>query len=192
MRAAARLPRRLRGEGGYTLVELLAVMAIFLTVVGALTQLFVSGAKAELDANRRFQAQQNARLALDRLRRELHCSNGITALDGSSLPTSPVTAIRVSLPSHCPTAGGVNTTVDYQTAAVSTGRYRITRTKGGTAVPIADYVTNDDIFAYTAQSSASLALLHVDIPVNLDPNEGWKAWRLVDDIVLRNTLRRDP
>jgi len=26
--------------------------------------------------------------------------------------------------------------------------------------------------------------------VNVYPNEGWKRWRLVDDIVLRNTLRQ--
>jgi type II secretory pathway pseudopilin PulG len=192
MPPAARLAGGLRGEGGYTLVELLAVMAIFMTVVGGLTQLFVSGAKAELEANRRFEAQQNARLALDRLRRELHCSDGVTALDGSALPVSPVTAIRVSLPSYCPTAGGVDTTVDYQTALVSAGRYSLSRTKGASTVPIADYITNDDLFLYTAQSSASRALLHVDIPVNVDPNEGWKAWRLVDDIVLRNTLRANP
>ena len=66
------LVQRLRGrapDGGYTMVELLAVLAIFLTIVTALTTLFISGSKAELDANNRFQAQQNARLALDRLRR---------------------------------------------------------------------------------------------------------------------------
>ena len=32
--------------------------------------------------------------------------------------------------------------------------------------------------------------LHVDFYVNVNPNEGWKTWRLVDDIVLRNTLRQ--
>jgi hypothetical protein len=25
--------------------------------------------------------------------------------------------------------------------------------------------------------------------VNINPIEGWKTWRLIDDIVLRNTLR---
>jgi prepilin-type N-terminal cleavage/methylation domain-containing protein len=181
-----RVLSRLRGQGGYSLVELIAVMAIFLMIVGGLTSLFASGARAELDLNQRFQAQQNARLAMDRLRRELHCSSGITQLDGSTLPTSPVAAIRVTLPSHCPTAGGVTTNIVYDTIVVSDGRYQVRRA----GVVLADYITSDAVFTYTAQSADSRALLHVDLPVNLNPNEGWKAWRLVDDIVLRNTLRQ--
>ena len=64
--------------------------------------------------------------------------------------------------------------------------------QGGTAIPIADYLIEDELFTYTAQSADSRALLHVDLPVNVNPNEGWKTWRLVDDIVLRNTLRQAP
>jgi len=30
----------------------------------------------------------------------------------------------------------------------------------------------------------------VNFEVNRNPIEGWKTWRLVDDIVLRNTLRQ--
>jgi prepilin-type N-terminal cleavage/methylation domain-containing protein len=189
------LVERLRGRGpesGYTMVELLAVLAIFLTVVTALTTLFVSGSRAELDANNRFQAQQNARLALDRLRRELHCSSGITKTDGTALTATPVAAIRVALPSHCPTAGGATITVDYQLVSQGTSRWELQRVQGSSTVPIADYLTEDEIFTYTAESASSRALLHVDMPVNLNPNEGWKTWRLVDDIVLRNTLRVDP
>jgi type II secretory pathway pseudopilin PulG len=176
------------------MIELLAVMAIFLTIVTALTQLFVSGAKAELDANRRFEAQSNARLALDKLRRELHCSSGITQTDGSALSPPPATyaAIRVTLPGHCPSAGGTQITVDYSTVSRGANRWELRRTKSGVSVRVADYLTNDDVFGYTAQSTAARALLHVDIPVNVNPNEGWKQWRLVDDIVLRNTLRQAP
>ena len=187
----ARVPS-LRGRGGYTLVELLGVLAIFLVIVTALTTLFVSGSKAELDANNRFQAQQNARLALDRLRRELHCSSGVTNTDGSALTATPVAAIRVALPAHCPTAVGATTTVDYQAVAKGSGRWELRRVQGGTSIPIADYLIGDDVFTYTAESSSSRAFLHVDFPVNVNPNEGWKTWRLVDDIVLRNTLRQDP
>jgi prepilin-type N-terminal cleavage/methylation domain-containing protein len=187
----ARMPRRFRGQSGYSLIELIVVLAIFLTIVTALTSLFASGSKAELDANKRFQAQQNARLALDKLRRELHCSNGITALDGSALPAPPATAtaIRVSLPGHCPGAGGTPIFVNYQMVSTGTQRYELTRTVGSNTTTIADYLTVANAFQYTAQSAANRAILHVELPVNINPNEGWNDWALADDIVLRNTLR---
>jgi prepilin-type N-terminal cleavage/methylation domain-containing protein len=183
-----RFARRLRSRGGYTLVELVVVLSLFLIVTTSLVSLFTAGAKAEVDLNRRFQAQQNARLALDRLRRELHCANGITpGADGDA--DGNVASISVTLPSQCPTAQGAARTVVYDTNQVSAGRWTVRRTMEGAAVVIADYITNDDIFKYTAPSPAARGLLHVDLPVNVDPNEGWKQWRLVDDIVLRNTLR---
>jgi type II secretory pathway pseudopilin PulG len=185
----ARVARRLRSRGGYTLPELIVVMALFMIVVTALVSLFTSGAKAEADLNRRFVAQQNARLGLDKLRRELHCASAITpGADADS--DGNVASISVALPSQCPSAKGVNTTVVYDTTLVATNRWKLQRTVGGVSVQIADFITNDDIFHYTAPSSASKGLLHVDLPVNVHPNEGWVTWRLVDDIVLRNTLRQ--
>ena len=184
-----RVFRRLRSRGGYTLIELVVVLSIFMIIVTALTQLFTSGARAELDMNRRFQAQQQARLALDRMRRELHCADSITPgtdADGDG----NVASITVSLPSQCPSAKGVATTVVYDTISAGTNRWKVRRTQSGATIPIADYLTNDDVFKYTAPSSATRGLLHVDFPVNIYPNEGWKQWRLVDDIVLRNTLRQ--
>jgi Tfp pilus assembly protein PilW len=181
-----RIARRLRSRDGYTLLELIVVLSIFMLVVTALTSLFTSGAKAELDLNRRFEAQQNARLALDRLRRELHCSDGITASAGV-----PVASITVSLPSQCPSAGGQNRSIVYDMSLVAEDRWKMRRTVNGVTVPIADYITQPDglVFTYSPPSASARGTLHVDLPVNLHPNEGWKQWRLVDDIVLRNTLR---
>jgi type II secretory pathway pseudopilin PulG len=176
--------RLLRQERGYTLIELVVVLAIFMTVVTALVSLFTSGAKAELDMNRRFESQQNARVALDRMRRELHCSSGITAGAGA------VGSITVALPSQCPSSGGSAISVVYDMNQISTGRYKLRRTVNGTTVVIADYITSGTPFTYTAENASSRAILHVDFPVNINPNEGWKTWRLVDDIVLRNTLRQ--
>ena len=178
-----------RSSRGYTLIELIVVLSIFTIVVTALVQLFTSGARAELDMNRRFQAQQGARLALDRMRRELHCASSITPgtdTDGDG----NVASITVALPSQCPSAKGVAITVVYDTSLVATNRYKVRRTQGTSVVPIADYITNHDPFKYTAPSTSTRGLLHVDFPVNVYPNEGWKQWRLVDDIVLRNTLRQ--
>lgn len=176
---------RIRQEGGYTLIELVVVLAIFMTVVTALVSLFTSGAQAELDMNRRFEAQQSARLALDRMRRELHCSSGITASSGVA-----VSSVTVALPSQCPSANGSNISIVYDTSLVTANRYKLRRTVGASTVVIADYLTAGNVFTYTAPSASSRALLHVDFPVNINPIEGWKTWRLVDDIVLRNTLRQ--
>ena len=116
----------------------------------------------------------------------------MTNTDGSALTATPVSAIRVALPSHCPTAVGGTTTVDYQAVANGSGGWELLRVQGGASIPIADYLMEGEVFTYTAASSDTRALLHVDFPVNVNPNEGWKTWRLVDDIVLRNTLRQDP
>jgi prepilin-type N-terminal cleavage/methylation domain-containing protein len=180
-----RLARAARGQRGYTLTELVAVLAIFLTIVTALVSLFTSGAKAELDLNRRFEAQQNARLALDRLRREAHCATSVTKTNGDALtPGVPFGAMKVWVPTQCVATGAGF--VVYEMASVSAGRWKLNR---GGAV-LADYFTTGTPFTYYPQSSSSRATLHVDLPVNVAPNEGWKQWRLVDDIVLRNSLRQ--
>ena len=57
-RYAAAAGRRLAAERGYTLTELIVVLAILVIVVTALTQLFVSASTAQVDMTRRFEAQQ--------------------------------------------------------------------------------------------------------------------------------------
>ena len=52
---------RARDEGGYSLVEMLTVLSIMSVVLTGLVALFVQGSNAQLDTNRRFQAQQDAR-----------------------------------------------------------------------------------------------------------------------------------
>ena len=174
-----RLRTVVRGEGGVSLVELIFVMLIMGTVLAALTSLFISGAKSELDQNRRFQVQEEARTAVDRMRREIHCASGVTVTSAAS--------ITVSIPAQCPTGNGTSTTtVVYDTVLVATNRYKLQR--AGTR--IADYLTTGNVFSYTAPSPTSLGKLHLDLPVNLTPNEGWRQWRLVTDIVLRNTVRQ--
>lgn len=167
----------LRTCGGSTLMELVAVMATLLTVLTAVTAVFISGSQAELDLSRRFQAQQGARLALDRLRREIHCA--------SSLTLTSTASVSVTLPSQCPTAGGVQTTVVFDTQQVSSSRYVLRRA----GIEITDYLTSGEVFSYVSPSTSSLGKLQVDFPVNVNPSEGWKSWRLVDEIVLRNSTR---
>jgi prepilin-type N-terminal cleavage/methylation domain-containing protein len=89
------MPRHASAEDGFTLPELLVVLLIVGVVLGGLTQLFTSAVKSATDQTRRVDAQQDARVALDRLRREIHC--------GSTL-TYSATSVTVALPSYCPSA----------------------------------------------------------------------------------------
>jgi Tfp pilus assembly protein PilV len=173
---------RARDERGITLVEILTVLIILGTVLGALTTLFARGMSAELDANNRFRAQDQARLAVDRMRREIHCASAIT---------STASTVTATLPGHCPSAiGGTVTTVVYNVESVGASRYRLRRAaNGGAAVTVADYITTQNSFSYTAPSPTALGKLTVDFRVNIKPAETWKTWHLVTDIVLRNTVR---
>ena len=83
-RYAAAAGRRLAAERGYSLSEMLVALVILGIVIGTLTQLFVSASTAQVDMTRRFEAQQDMRLALDKLRREIHCANDVALSTGSA------------------------------------------------------------------------------------------------------------
>jgi prepilin-type N-terminal cleavage/methylation domain-containing protein len=187
-----RLLRALREERGYSLIEMLIVLSITSVVMGALTVLFIQASNAELDTNNRFQAQQTARLALDKMRREVHCASMAT-------PSGQSSSITLTLPNYCKTGNG---SITWCTRNVSTNRYALYRVVGSTCsggVKWADYLVPTSsapdcsgalcIFTYTAQSTASLAKLHVDFPVNVKPSKGVELYELADDIVLRNSSR---
>jgi Tfp pilus assembly protein PilW len=171
---------------------MLIVLSITSVVMGALTVLFIQASNAELDTNNRFQAQQTARLALDKMRREVHCASMAT-------PSGQSSSITLTLPNYCKTGNG---SITWCTRNVSTNRYALYRVVGSTCsggVKWADYLVPTSsapdcsgalcIFTYTAQSTASLAKLHVDFPVNVKPSKGVELYELADDIVLRNSSR---
>jgi prepilin-type N-terminal cleavage/methylation domain-containing protein len=196
-----RLLRRLRSETGYSLIEMLTVLVITAVVMGSLTTLFVQASNAELDMNNRFQAQLNARLALDKVRREVHCAKSATP---AGVSTSSITITLSWLQSdgstfNCKTGSG---SVTWCTRSVATNRYALYRVAGSTCtggVKWADYLVPSGsapecsgalcIFNYTAQSTSSLAKLHVDLPINVKPSKTVELYELADDIALRNSSR---
>jgi prepilin-type N-terminal cleavage/methylation domain-containing protein len=183
MRKRLRLLRPVRDERGYSVFELLVTMSIMGIVMSGLTTVFVSGSKAELDLNRRFQAQSSARLALDKMRKEIHCASGATATGAT---------VTLTMPTGCKTASGTTVTWCTSQVGTSTVRYRLYRYQGsGTCTGgtrWADYVTQSSLFTYTQQSSSSLAKVHVALPVSLNGSSKAK-YSLQDDIYLRNSTR---
>jgi prepilin-type N-terminal cleavage/methylation domain-containing protein len=190
-----RLRRRLRGEGGYTLTELIVTMSILGIVLGGLTQLFSSGLRAETDVAFRHQAQSEARNALSYLRQEAHCASGATWTAASGSP--PVQTLTLALPAGCrrPVGETAGAPVTWCTVSVSAYRFQLFRKPGSTCDSTgkryADYLTSGAVFpSYTAPSSTGLGTLTVSFPV--DPSSSTTSpniYRLSDDIVLRNTVR---
>ena len=176
------LRRLARDEGGFTLTELVTVLGMLVIVMTTLSSVLIAAAKAEEEMNRRFGSQINARIALDQLRREIHCASAVTPAGSSG-------SIVVTLGSRCPTGSGA---VSWCTSGSGT-RYALYRTAGSTCSTsgrkTVDYLTTGTIFTFTAQSPSSLATLSVSLPVNTRPASGLPDYRLSDDIVLRNSTR---
>jgi prepilin-type N-terminal cleavage/methylation domain-containing protein len=177
-----RVRSRLRGEAGYSLVEMLTVMVIMSIVFAGITDIFVSGSKAQADQDNRFQAQLGTRLALDKIRKDIHCASDVTPFATNS--------VTLKLPSGC---GG---DVSWCTVAVSgyTNRYRLYRQSGTTCgangTMVADYLTSANAFpAYSHTVGCScLASLQLDFTVS---NRGSTsdAYELTDTVFLRNSTR---
>jgi prepilin-type N-terminal cleavage/methylation domain-containing protein len=211
-RLSRRVHARLAAEGGFTLPELLIVVAILLIVVTSLSSVLVSATHTELDASLRFQAQAQARAGLDQFRREIHCAGSVTDTSGTALTAGTAySAIDFQLSSVCPTTGGVTRYVTWCTSASTqvTGDYALYRVTA-TALPRptcstagkirwADYLTTSTPFCVPSTTVAcsgvlrptsSLPMLHVTLPVNLrGPTSTVDKYNLFDDIALRNGTR---
>jgi type II secretory pathway pseudopilin PulG len=183
---------------------MLVVLSIIGIVTAALVQLFVAASKTQVDMSNRFDAQESGRLALDLLRREIHCANAISSTQsGAGFPS---TAVKITLGSYCSGAPAGGGDVTWCTENVSAGRYRLRRVTPALAVgaacaggiPEADYLTTGQVFSAFASAGAGLrATLGVDLPIDVNPSSGQSGcpsgstdcYRLTDDIVLRNTSR---
>jgi prepilin-type N-terminal cleavage/methylation domain-containing protein len=199
MRRLLELRNRLRREQrGYTLVEMLTVLVILGIVMEGLTTLFVTASNAEVDMNNRFQAQQAARVALDKLRREVSCASDA----GSTAANTQVSLVTLSIATYCKTYSG-STTVTWCTRASATSGYALYRINSSSATCTGGVKWADNlqatstapvcsgalcIFKYQTQTGM-LARLHVDLPVNVRPKKTVETYELVDDLVLRNSVR---
>lgn len=197
MLAAARL--RLTAEHGYTMIETLTTIAILTIVITGIVTGFVSASHAEIDMNKRFQAQQQALLALNALRREVHCADTVTQVDGSALASAPAaySGIRITLNRTgvtCPTGTG---TVTWCTRTTN-GVIGLWRTPGSSCtstggVKKADYLIADHAFSLPASPPATphLSTIHVAFRVNVDGASATRGtYELTDDIVMRNSSRQ--
>ncbi len=143
---APTIRRRLVREDGVTLTEMLMVLAILGIVLGGMTTLFVSASTSQIDQSNRVQAQQNARLALDALRREIHCASAITP---DSIPTGTA-SITLTLGPYCSNGG---TTLSTTKTILATG---LANETVGAADTSAYLATAGKFYIYIGPSSGTI------------------------------------
>lgn len=182
-------------EEGYTLVELLVVMVILGTVLAGLTTVFVGGSNAEIRLNQRFQAQQQARLALDRIRTDIHCASAAQAqtigtYSGSIklAETSCYAYVATPTVSWCPVSV---TSTRYQLYR-STATSSICTSSDATRVLIADYLTtSSNVFTTAAIPQNSLQTVGIDFKVSANKKTPTlDVYELTDSIVVANYTPR--
>jgi type II secretory pathway pseudopilin PulG len=204
-RTLRRLRRRLAGEEGISLTEMVVVVAILGTIIGGLSQLFVSASKSQVDQTNRVRAQLAGRVALDKLRREIHCASSVSPNPNGTWPTRSITIV---IPSSCATYSSTIASVTWctvgasapytlwrypHTSNLSTQTYAnacLNTGSGATSwtsnVTTTSSVTGGQIFrSYTASSGSTLASIAVDIP----NKQGNTIFDVTDNIALRNTPR---
>lgn len=180
------------GEKGYSLIELLVTMVILSIVVGGLTTVFISGSSAQINLDQRFQAQQNARLALDRIRVDIHCASAAQAQT-----INAYAGVKLNV-SNCSTTSPVSyCVVPYTSTPVRYQLYRATGTgatdctaSDTTRVLIADYLTSSSVFTTAAIPQYSLQTVGIDLKIGVNSASTTKnAYELTDSIVARNSTR---
>jgi len=86
------LNRHKRAQGGFTLTELLVVLALAAVVVTGIFNMYINMFKTTTQQDRVLQMQQNARVALDDLERDLRLAGVDVTRDDGALPDQAVFA----------------------------------------------------------------------------------------------------
>ena len=184
------------GENGYSLVEMVIVMAILGVVLAGISTVFVSGSSAEAHLNNRFRAQQGVRAALDRIRGDVHCAS-----KASAATINTYQALRIDV-----TSCNTTTTYDYWcavSASTTPVRYDLWRTQSTAApttstctstdasrVKIASNLVNSAAFTTSATPLNGLQAVAVDFRVGGSATSNTiDLYKLTDSLVARNSTR---
>jgi type II secretory pathway pseudopilin PulG len=199
--------------------ELLVVMVVLGIVLIGLTGSFAAGMSAETGSIRRAQAQQNARLALNRMRIDIHCASAVLAPQEN--PYGGFTLTLTESPNTCPSVTTTTAGVQWCTIPVSgsTTHWQLFRFLGTlltdcdgssattlmidyVAAPVGGWPSNAGVGPVPAAwdathwppspacATGNLPALAVQMAINLDPvGRPTEDYELQDTIALRNALR---
>jgi Tfp pilus assembly protein PilW len=183
---AARIRAWLAREDGMTIPELLTAMSMLAFVVTGILVVFVGGLNATTRMNSRFQAQQDARLALSTMRYEV----GFAC---SAVAAANQRSVQLLLPDATTQAcsGSTNQVewcADSANGLQPFGLYRQAGTScsASTGVKKASSLNTNLVFSNPTCTVGTRPQLSVSLPVNAKVGTGAQTYTLSDTITERN------
>lgn len=175
-------------QRGVTVVEWLVAMSILFMVMGVLYELYIQSNAAWKLSSAQYEAQTNARLAMNRMQKEIR----------SAIPPL-ITADPVSISFRTQSARTTDTssrepqTVSYYLSGTQLRRTVQPLGQSSWDAPVASYLRNDvgsPLFRYYASTGASATAstasqVEVDVIVDVNPSQGPRSSRLKGVYVMR-------
>jgi len=159
-------PASLRGQDGFTLVELMVAMSIFLLILVGIFQVFDPSRNAYQVSTRKLDVQQNARVAMDRMARQIRMA-GYFPENIATPPANLSNSIQVATDSALSVAGdldGLGSSSAYTFCLDSTGLRRVSGAIGNAA----SYTCSNGTLL--AESVTALSFAYFDSANNPVPN----------------------
>lgn len=169
-----------RGEGGFTLPELLIATFIAMIVLGGAVTVFTAGIRSQPRVTAQSAAIEQARTAMERMIRELR--------QGSSVPSASASHLAIVTYVHDSTCGPstplCRVTYDCSAGACTRAVARPDGTFAGTPIRVVSGLSSPNVFAYTPPASGVAA--SVAVTMSMAGQAGSSAITLSDRAALRN------
>jgi type II secretory pathway pseudopilin PulG len=189
-----------------TLVEILVVMAITSVVLGAVSVGFTSALTSQAKTTKYVAAQQNARLVLQRLRKDIHCAISVSDPEDTGTGGFRISLTQLQRADVCPGLAG-SSAVEWCTRRVVTGvetRWQLFRDDVTSCNPAnstfqIDYLVQPNPWTIIDRAGVSCSstekwrasTVGVRLWIDLAPDRVQsQPYLLTDEIALRNSTRR--
>ena len=171
----------IKNKNGFSLIEMMVALGILSLIIIGLVTFFTGGTRSWVTGQHQLEAQRNARLAMDRMVKEIR--------EGKSITSGSETSITVRVP-HFDVDGDIDSyySVTYALNGTTTTIQRDTN-------PLIDNVlktTGEDIFEYYNSSDtevtppdATVSKIHINLKVDVDKDSSPDI-NLNTDVKIRN------
>jgi len=157
----------LRGQAGFTLVELMVAMSIFLLILVGIFQVFDPSHRAYQASERKLDVQQNARVAMDRMTRQIRMAGYFPENIDTNSANDLANSIQVATESALAVAGDLDGTGASQIYTFCRDASGLRRVQGAIGVGASYTCANGQLMA---ESVTALAFAYFDAANNPVPN----------------------